>query len=72
MYHQVKLFLLTCFQDIFEFYGQYKKFAKVIKVSQGLVFHFYYTFYWLLSETYLEPGRTSTMKLFWRKYLTVI
>ena len=66
-YYQVKLFLLTQFQDVFETYskhfwevllrrlskrgglprshfweicGQWPKFARVIKVSQVLVFHF--------------------------------
>ena len=65
-YHQVKVFLVTQFQDVFETcsecfwdvllrrlstgglswsqfwetYGQCAKFPRVIKVSQGLVFHF--------------------------------
>ena len=28
-----------------------------------------YTFWWLLTEAYLEPGRTSTMEFFFAKIL---
>ena len=34
-----------------------------IKLS-SFSFSRYYTFLWLLTETYLEPGRTSTMAFF--------
>ena len=46
----------------------------MIKVSQVLVlhfqrFHFFYNFQWLLIGMDLEPGRTSTMDLFFAKIL---
>ena len=32
-------------------------------------FSLYYTFYWLLTEAYLEPGRISTINFFFAKIL---
>ena len=43
-----------------EIYGQCTEFARVIKISQVLAFHFTTTF-----SGYLEPGRTSTMEVFY-------
>ena len=38
----------------------------------GFILSLYHTFQWLLTEAYLEPCRTSTIKLFLRKYLTAL
>ena len=59
-----------------EIYGQCRKFARVIKISQvltqlhGFSFSLYYIFLCLLTEAFLEPGRTSTREHFLQKYLT--
>ena len=89
-YHEVKLFLLTRFQDVFEAYIEpfwdvlrrrlsTEGFAyvtllrnlwsvyKICKGEKSFSFALYYTFLWLLTEAYLQPGRTSTMNLFLRK-----
>ena len=36
---------------------------KICKSFSSFSFSLYYTLQWLLTEAYLEPGRTSTMKL---------
>ena len=52
-----------------EIYGQSTKFARVIKISQVLVYYFTThlsttSFSGVLTKAYLESGRTSTMKFF--------
>ena len=52
-----------------EIYGQSTKCARVIKISQVLVYYFTIPlstspFSGLLTEAYLESGRTSTMEFF--------
>ena len=79
-YHQIKLLLLTSLRDVFNTFlrciyricqGQtsenlwsvYKHF-KSDKNFSSFSFLLHYTLYWLLTEAYLEPSRTSTMEFF--------
>ena len=49
------------------------KICKSDKNFSSFSFSLYYTsFYWLLTEAYLEPGRISTIELFLLKYLTAL
>ena len=85
-YHQVKLFLLTSLQDVFNMFlrrttkrticrriclGHTSEKVMVSvqiwkshKNVSSFSFSLDYTFWWLLTEAYLEPGRTSTMEFF--------
>ena len=80
VYHQVNLFYLTRPREVFNTFLSTEEFAQVtlflrnlwsvykicerdIKLS-SFSFSLYYTFSWLLTEAYLEPGRTSTMAFF--------
>ena len=79
-YHQVNLFYLTRSREVFNMFHSTEEFAQVtlflrnfwsvykvckrdIKFS-SFSFSLYHTFSWLLTEEYLEPGRTSTMAFF--------
>ena len=86
-YHQVKLFLLTSLREVLQRRLSTEGFAQVTllrnlwsvykickrdKNFSSFSFSLYYIFQWLLIEAYLEPGRTSTMELFLRKYFTAL
>ena len=93
-YHQVKLFLLTSLQDVFNMFlrrttkrticrriclGHTSEKVMVSvqiwkshKNVSSFSFSLDYTFWWLLTEAYLEPGRTSTMEFFLQKYLIAL
>ena len=50
----------------------WQKVSQVLAQLHGFRFLLYYIFQWLLKDAFLEPGRTSTRKLFRRKYLTAL
>ena len=65
------------FEDVFKMscHHVFKTSCKnVFKTSSRRPFNFWLfcTFSWLLTEAYLEPDRTSTIKLFLRKYLMAL
>ena len=76
----IKLFLLTLLRDVLQrrlsteviayvtglrnIWSVYK-ICKSDKNFSSFSSSLYCTFYWLLTEAYLEPGRTSTIELFW-------
>ena len=79
-YHQVNLLYLTRPREVFNTFLSTEEYAWVtlflrnlwsvykicerdIKLS-SFSFSLYYTFSWLLTEAYLEPGPTSTMSFF--------
>ena len=68
--------LQTCLRDAFKMCHQvtlfYNEVILKLQLYSSFSFSLYYTLQWLLSEDYLEPGRTSTGEFSLQKYLTVL